>query len=92
MSASERRRLRATTLASVARVLRQLDTGLIVNGEETMADRISNSEAVYLHRSSAWVVGAFAGIALLLGTVGLYGVISYSANRGGQKYCANPPA
>jgi macrolide transport system ATP-binding/permease protein len=70
-----------TTLASVSHALRQMDTGLIVNGEETMADRISNSEAVYLHRSSAWVVGAFAGIALLLGTVGLYGVISYSVTQ-----------
>ncbi|MBS1821383.1 MAG: ABC transporter permease [Acidobacteria bacterium] len=68
-------------LPSAAKALHQLDPALIVNDEETMADRISNSEAVYLHRAAAWIVGAFAGMALLLGTVGLYGVISYSVTQ-----------
>ncbi|QNI38099.1 ABC transporter permease [Edaphobacter albus] len=68
-------------LPSAAKALRQLDPALIVNGEETMSDRISNSEATYLHKSAAWVVGGFAGMALLLGTLGLYGVISYSVTQ-----------
>jgi len=68
-------------LLSAAKALRQIDPALIVDEEETMTDRISNSEAAYLHRSAAWVVGAFAGMALLLGVVGLYGVISYSVTQ-----------
>jgi macrolide transport system ATP-binding/permease protein len=68
-------------LPSVVHAARQVDPGLIVNGEETMADRISNSETAYLHRSAAWIVGAFAGIALVLGTVGLYGVIASSVTQ-----------
>lgn len=68
-------------LPAVMHAARQVDSGLIVNGEETMADRISNSETAYLHRSAAWIVGAFAGIALVLATVGLYGVIAYSVTQ-----------
>jgi ABC-type antimicrobial peptide transport system permease subunit len=46
-----------------------------------MTARIDNSESAYLHRSSAWVVAGFAALALLLGTVGLYGVVSYSVGQ-----------
>ncbi|MGA2599588.1 MAG: FtsX-like permease family protein [Bryobacteraceae bacterium] len=46
-----------------------------------MTERIDNSPAAYMHRSSAWVVGSFAGIAFVLGVVGLYGVVAYSVSR-----------
>jgi predicted permease len=69
------------TLPAVAHAVREVDPGLIVNDEETMSDRISKSEAAYLHRSAAWLVSGFATTALLLGVVGLYGVIAYSVSQ-----------
>jgi predicted permease len=44
----------------------------------SMSEFINDSPAAYLRRSSARLVGGFAGFALLLGVVGLYGVIAYS--------------
>jgi len=70
-----------TILPSMVKAIHQIDAGLIADGEETMIDRINHSQSAYLHRSAAWMVGAFAGLALLLGTVGLYGVISYSVGQ-----------
>jgi macrolide transport system ATP-binding/permease protein len=71
----------ATMLPAMVHAVHQAGAGLIANGEDTMADRIDNSQAAYLHRSAAWLVAGFATLALLLGTVGLYGVISYSVGQ-----------
>ena len=68
-------------LTSMVQAVHQIDPTLIANEEETMTARIDNSEAAYLHRSAAWVVAGFATLALLLGTVGLYSVISYSVGQ-----------
>lgn len=68
-------------LQPLVQAVRQIDSALIANEEETMTARIDNSEAAYLHRSAARVIVGFAILALLLGTVGLYSVMSYSVGQ-----------
>jgi macrolide transport system ATP-binding/permease protein len=70
-----------TLFPSMVNVIRQIDPGLIADGQDTMTNRISTSQSAYLHLSAAWVVAGFALMALLLGTVGLCGVISYSVGQ-----------
>ncbi len=68
-------------LPSMVAAVHEIDPGIGTADETTMTGRISNSPTAYLHRSSAWLVGGFAVLALLLGIVGLYGVIAYSVGR-----------
>jgi predicted permease len=68
-------------LPVMAKVVHEIDPELIVDLEQTMSERIDHSQSAYLHRTAAAIVGGFAGLALLLGTVGLYGVISYSVGQ-----------
>jgi macrolide transport system ATP-binding/permease protein len=68
-------------LPAMINAVHQLGSGLIADEQDTMTARINDSQAAYLHRSAAWLVAGFAALALLLGTVGLYGVISYSVGQ-----------
>jgi ABC-type antimicrobial peptide transport system permease subunit len=59
--------------------LRGLDPGLAIADVRFM-NQVADS-AVSSHRFALFLVGLFAVLALLLATIGMYGVMSYSVNQ-----------
>jgi predicted permease len=69
----------ASMAPAVRRVLREADATTVIYGirtlEELMARETANS------RFTGWLMGIFAGSALLLAVIGIYGVMSYTVAR-----------
>jgi predicted permease len=68
-------------LATVARVIREVDERVPVLRVETWRDHLDGSLEAWLYRAGATVFSAFGGIALLLAVIGVYGVKSYVVSR-----------
>jgi predicted permease len=68
-------------LATVARVIREVDDRVPVLRIETWRDHLDGSLEAWLYRAGARVFSAFGGIALLLAVLGVYGVKSYVVSR-----------
>jgi len=69
----------AAVQEAVRRQIHALDPGMAIFNEVTMEEHIRS--AYFLPRLAATLFGVFGGIGLVLATVGLYGVMSYSISR-----------
>lgn len=64
--------------SAVRREIRTLDPTLPIFAVTSMSQMIEDTPSTFMRRYSAMLIGVFAGVAMLLAAIGLYGVISYS--------------
>jgi putative ABC transport system permease protein len=70
-----------TVMEEVRKEINALAPGLPVTGVETMLQQLDESGGLGTLRRNAFLAAGLAGLGLALAVVGLYGVVSYTANQ-----------
>ncbi len=67
--------------ASVRSEIRNLEPDAAILNVRSMDEMISQTPASFMRRFPALLIAIFAGVALLLASIGIYGVVSYSVSQ-----------